>query len=173
MASKIRVGILCGGRSSEHEISCISAAGILSSIDRTLYEPVVIGITRAGKWVQPPKDAVLTIHDGALPEISPDWPLITADIHGFSVAGFSLDLDVIFPVLHGPYGEDGTVQGMLEMAGIKYVGSGVLASAVAMDKSFAKPIFESAGLKVVDGIVFNSREWFDGHQIGFWQWRSD
>jgi D-alanine-D-alanine ligase len=164
MASKIRVGILCGGRSSEHEISCISAAGILSSIDRTLYEPVVIGITRAGKWVQPPKDAVLTIHDGALPEISPDWPLITADIHGFSVAGFSLDLDVIFPVLHGPYGEDGTVQGMLEMAGIKYVGSGVLASAVAMDKSFAKPIFESAGLKVVDGIVFNSREWFDGHQ---------
>lgn len=161
MASKIRVGILCGGRSSEHEISCISAAGILNSIDRTIYEPVVIGITRTGNWVQPPKDAVLTIHDGVLPEISPDWPLITADIHGFSVAGTPLDLDVIFPVLHGPYGEDGTVQGMLEMAGIKYVGSGVLASAVAMDKSFAKPIFHSSGLKVVDGIVFNSREWLD------------
>jgi D-alanine-D-alanine ligase len=81
-----------------------------------------------------------------------------ADVHGFSVAGTALKIDVVFPVLHGPYGEDGTIQGLLEIANLAYVGSGVLASAVAMDKSFAKPIFAAAGMKVADGIVVTSKD---------------
>lgn len=157
--SKIRVGIIAGGQSSEHEISCISAAGVLGAIDRNKFEPVLIGITKSGKWVLPKSDAQLTIVGGKLPEISEDAPLICADINEFSAHAVPLNLDVLFPVLHGPYGEDGTFQGMCEMAGLRYVGSGVLASATAMDKSFAKAIFQSHGLKVADGFVINSRDW--------------
>ncbi len=156
---KVRVGILCGGQSSEHEISCISAGGIMGAIDRDRFEPVLIGITRAGTWVLLDQSAKLEIVDGKLPEIDPSLPAITADIHGFSVNGDPLNLDLVFPILHGPYGEDGTIQGMCEVAGIRYVGSGVLASAVAMDKSFAKPIFASHGLQVADGTVLVAGEW--------------
>jgi len=160
MSSKIKVGILCGGKSSEHEISCISAAGILSAIDRDRFDPVVIGITKSGKWVLIEDVASLQMKDGVLPVIDETLPAIDADLHGLKDHhGHSLDIDVIFPLLHGPYGEDGTVQGMCEMAGIRYVGSGVLASAVAMDKSFAKPIFEAAGLKVAKGVVLNQGSW--------------
>ena len=157
--AKIKVGILCGGQSSEHEISCISAGGIMSAIDRDRFEPILIGITRAGKWVLLDQSTKLEIIDGQLPEIDSSLPTITADIHGFSVNGAPLDLDLIFPILHGPYGEDGTIQGLCEIAGIRYVGSGVLASAVAMDKSFAKPIFAAHGLNVADGIVLVAGEW--------------
>jgi D-alanine-D-alanine ligase len=159
MSSRIKVGILCGGKSSEHEISCISAKGLLNAMDRDRFEPILIGITQSGKWVMPPPDAQLTIRNHTLPVILESYPALNADIHGFSFEGKSLEIDVIFPVLHGPYGEDGTVQGMLEMSGIKYVGSGVLASAVAMDKSFAKPIFQASGLKVAPGMVIHQREW--------------
>ncbi len=157
--SKVRVGILCGGQSSEHEISCISASGIMAAIDRDRFEPVLIGITRGGKWVLLDQSTTLEIKDGKLPEIDPSLPAITADIHGFSVAGKALDLDLIFPILHGPYGEDGTIQGLCEVAGIRYVGSGVLASAVAMDKSFAKPIFAAHGLAVAPGVVLVAGVW--------------
>jgi D-alanine-D-alanine ligase len=159
MFPKVRVGILCGGKSSEHEISCISASGVLEAIDREKYEPVLIGITKSGRWVLPASDISLTIVDGVLPVIPEDSPAISTDVQGFSFNGQPLNLDVVFPVLHGPYGEDGTVQGMLEMAGLAYVGSGVLASSVAMDKSFAKPIFAAHGLKVADGLVIHVREW--------------
>ena len=150
MAEKIKVGIVVGGKSSEHEISCISGSGILSAIDREKYEPVLIGITKSGKWVLPPSDYKLTISGKELPFISEDLPETTID---------KLGVDLLFPVLHGPYGEDGTFQGQCEMAGIKYVGSGVLASATGMDKSFAKPIFQAHGLEVAPGMVIQLADW--------------
>lgn len=154
-----RVAILCGGRSSEHEISCISAGGIVGAIDRTKFDPIIIGITKSGKWVHISDDFPLRIVDGELPVIPEDAPAVIADVAGFSVGGASLNIDIVFPILHGPYGEDGTIQGMLEIANIPYVGSGVLASAVAMDKSFAKPIFASHGIKVAEGITITSEQW--------------
>ena len=157
--SRKRVAIVFGGRSSEHEISCISAGGVLSAIDRERFEPILIGITRAGKWVLVDHASELAIKNGKLPEVDASLPAIVADIHGFSHNGKPLDIDVIFPLLHGPYGEDGTLQGLCEMAGIRYVGSGVLASALAMDKSFAKPIFTAHGLKVAKGTVVKKGEW--------------
>jgi len=159
MISKKRVAILFGGQSSEHEISCISAGGILGAIDRERFDPILIGITRTGKWVLVDQATSLAIRDGKLPEVDDTLPAITADLHGFSYQGEPLNIDVLFPLLHGPYGEDGTVQGLCEMAGIRYVGSGVLASAVAMDKSFAKSIFQANGLKVAAGVVLTKGEW--------------
>ena len=105
-----------------------------------------------------PNDYPLEIVGGKLPTVDEGAPAVVADVHGFSVAGKALQIDVVFPVLHGPYGEDGTIQGLLEIANLAYVGSGVLASAVAMDKSFAKPIFAAAGMKVADGIVVTSKD---------------
>ncbi len=157
---KVVVAILCGGRSSEHEISCISAGGILAAINRDVYEPILIGITRtAGRWVLIPADYTLTIVDGVLPTVPEDAPVVNTDIHGFSVNGKALHVDVIFPMLHGPYGEDGAIQGFCEIANLPYAGSGVLASAVAMDKSFAKPIFIAHGMQVAEGIVITREQW--------------
>ncbi len=154
-----RVAIICGGRSSEHEISCTSAGGVLSAIDRTLYDPVVIGITRAGKWVLIPEGHELSIKSGVLPVVPEDGKPVSISPAGFAVDGKSLGIEIVFPVLHGPYGEDGTIQGLLEIADIPFVGSGVLASAVAMDKTFAKPIFAAHGIKVVEGLVIRKSEW--------------
>ena len=157
---KITVAILCGGRSSEHEISCISAGGILAAINRDLYEPILIGITRtAGRWVRIPSEYPLSIIDGILPTVPEDGEIVNTDIHGFSINGRALHIDVVFPMLHGPYGEDGTIQGFCEIANIAYAGSGVLASAVAMDKSFAKPIFAAHGMKVAEGVVITRERW--------------
>jgi len=156
-----RVAIICGGRSSEHEISCISAGGVISAIDRSRFQPLLIGITKSGKWVHLEEDFPLRIIDGVLPVIPENSPPIVADISGFTFNGSPLEIDIVFPLLHGPYGEDGTIQGMLEMADIDYVGSGVLASAVAMDKSFAKPIFASYGMKVAEGFTISAQEWAD------------
>jgi len=138
----------------------------MSAIDRDRFEPILIGITRAGKWVLLPDASRLEIREGKLPEIDPTLPAITADLHGFSVNGQALTLDLIFPILHGPYGEDGTIQGLCEVAGIRYVGSGVLASAVAMDKSFAKPIFSAHGLTVAPGVVLIAGQWSAGQIEG-------
>lgn len=157
--SKEIVAILFGGRSSEHEISCLSAGGVLSAIDRNKYEVVLIGITKAGKWVLVPQTHNLSIVDGKLPEVPGDAPIVVADVAGFSVAGKDLGVDLIFPTLHGPYGEDGSIQGFLEIADLPYVGSGVLASAVAMDKSFAKSIFAAHGLKVANGFTVTAKQW--------------
>jgi D-alanine-D-alanine ligase len=159
MMSKKRVAIVFGGQSSEHEISCVSAGGVLGAIDRERFDPILIGITRSGKWVLVDQATTLAIKEGKLPEVDASLPAIDADIHGFNSTGKALNIDVLFPLLHGPYGEDGTMQGLCEMAGIRYVGSGVLASAVAMDKSFAKPIFAAHGLKVAPGIVLKQGEW--------------
>ena len=154
-----RVAIICGGRSSEHEISCTSAGGVLSAIDRTLYDPVVIGITKSGKWVLIPEGYGLSINNGVLPVVPEDGKPVTVSPEGFTVDGNSLGIEIVFPVLHGPYGEDGTIQGLLEIADIPFVGSGVLASAVAMDKSFAKPIFAAHGIKVAEGLVIRASDW--------------
>ena len=154
-----RVAIICGGRSSEHEISCTSAGGVLSAIDRAIYSPVVIGITKSGKWVLIPENHQLSIKDGVLPVVPEDGTPVSISPEGFAVAGKSLGIEIVFPVLHGPYGEDGTIQGLLEIADIPFVGSGVLASAVAMDKSFAKPIFAAHGIKVAEGLVIRASDW--------------
>ena len=156
--SKLNVAIICGGLSSEHEISCISAGGVLKGLDSNKFNAILLGITKTGKWVLLPNDYALEISAGKLPTVDENAPAVVADVHGFSVNGKTLEIDVVFPVLHGPYGEDGTIQGMLEIANLPYVGSGVLASAVAMDKSFAKPIFAAAGIDVADGIVVTSRD---------------
>ena len=154
-----RVAIICGGRSSEHEISCTSAGGVLSAIDRSLYEPVVIGITQSGKWVIIPEGYGLSIKNGVLPVVPESGKPVSVSPEGFAVEGKSLGIEIVFPVLHGPYGEDGTIQGLLEIADIPFVGSGVLASAVAMDKSFAKPIFAAHGIAVAEGLVIRKSEW--------------
>ena len=163
-----RVAIICGGRSSEHEISCISAGGVLSAIDRSKFEPVLIGISKSGKWFLLDENYSLSIKDGVLPSISESGTPVALDADGFTSAGSNLNIDIVFPLLHGPYGEDGTIQGLLEMADIPYVGSGVLASAVAMDKSFAKPIFASHNMAVVPGFVVKKSEW-KSHRTEFEQ----
>jgi D-alanine-D-alanine ligase len=132
---------------------------VLSAIDRALYEPVVIGITKSGKWVLIPEGYDLSIKNGVLPIVPEDGKPVSISPAGFAVDGKSLDIEIVFPVLHGPYGEDGTIQGLLEIADIPFVGSGVLASAVAMDKSFAKPIFAAHGIKVAEGLVIRKSEW--------------
>jgi len=157
--SKKVIAIIFGGRSSEHEISCVSAGGVLAALDKNRYEPILIGITRSGNWVHVSQDFPLEIRGGILPEVPSDAPAVIADIHGLRIDGKLIKIDVIFPLLHGPYGEDGTIQGFCEMANIAYVGSGVLASAVAMDKSFAKPIFASHGMNVVPGFVIKKSDW--------------
>ncbi len=154
--SKQRVAVICGGKSSEHEISCVSAGGVLSAIDISKFEPVLIGITKSGKWLLLPTDTNFTIVNGALPQVPESGIEVQVSNNSLQAGGKDLAIDVVFPVLHGPYGEDGTLQGLLEMINLRYVGSGVLASAVSMDKSFAKPIFAAAGLKVAPGIVVTS-----------------
>ncbi len=154
--NKVRVAIICGGKSSEHEISCISANGILDAIDRSKFEPVLIGITKSGEWLLLPDDTTFITLNGALPTVPESGIEVSITSQGLFSGGKNLAIDVAFPILHGTYGEDGTIQGLFEMIGIRYVGSGVLASAVSMDKSYAKPIFAAAGLKVAPGTVVTS-----------------
>lgn len=150
---------MCGGPGSEHEISCLSAAGVLSAIDRSEYEPVLIGITRDGQWLALPLDYPLSIESDHLPSIQGNFPTVTRDKDGFSVADTNLAIDVIFPVLHGTYGEDGQLQSDLDQLGIPYVGSGAVASEQAMDKSEAKALFSAAGLAIAPGITVTEFEW--------------
>ena len=154
--SKVRVAIICGGKSSEHEISCISANGILNSIDRGKFEPILIGITKSGKWLLLPDDTTFITQNGALPTVPESGIEVSITSQGLFSGGKNLAIEVVFPILHGTYGEDGTIQGLFEMMAMRYAGSGVLASAVSMDKSYAKTIFASAGLKVAPGTVVTS-----------------
>ncbi len=147
--SRIRVGVVYGGRSSEHAISCVSAGSILRHLDPDRFEVVAIGIARDGSWLRTDVDPdALAIADGRLPEVSgaAETPLARA-------AEILASVDVVFPILHGPYGEDGTIQGLLEMAGLPYVGAGVLASAAGMDKEFAKKLMAADGLPIGDYLV--------------------
>ncbi|GAA1317758.1 D-alanine--D-alanine ligase family protein [Pseudonocardia xinjiangensis] len=161
---KVRVAVVFGGRSSEHAISCISAGSVLSHLDRERFEVVPVGITTTGAWVLGTDDPrELALSGRALPSVDesrtalalPGDPtrgglvVLDPDRAGEVFSG----VDVVFPVLHGPFGEDGTIQGLLEMAGVPYVGAGVLASAAAMDKEFAKKLLAADGLPVGDLVV--------------------
>ncbi|GAB4102105.1 D-alanine--D-alanine ligase family protein [Micromonospora taraxaci] len=157
---KTRVAIVFGGRSPEHGISCVSAGSVFGALDPDEFEVVPVGITRAGQWVLTNGDpAQLAINARQLPEITADSGddiVLRADPTGNGLMVLDptegprvlADVDVVFPVLHGAYGEDGTIQGMLEMAGIPYVGANVFASAAAMDKEFTKKLCAVEGIPV-------------------------
>ncbi|WP_449373293.1 D-alanine--D-alanine ligase family protein [Arthrobacter psychrolactophilus] len=169
-STPIRVAILFGGRSSEHAVSCVTAAGVLGAIDRTKYEVVPIGIAKSGQWVLAGDDiANWSLTNGALPEVvAGDKTVSLAHIGGGHQLVVSEaneipqelgSVDVVFPLLHGPWGEDGTLQGLLELSDTRYVGAGVLASAIGMDKHYMKVVFEAAGLAVGPYIAVTDREW--------------
>src|SRR6202166_2177410 len=158
---KLRIGILFGGRSGEHEVSLISAASVIQALDPQKYEPVPIGITKDGQWL-----AGTAAHK-MLPEIlrSGERVMLSADPNVAALVPVSnsrpdaLRVDVVFPVLHGTFGEDGTVQGLLDLAGLPFVGSGVLGSAVGMDKDMQKRLFLQAKLPVGDFLAIPRAEW--------------
>ncbi|GAA3748260.1 D-alanine--D-alanine ligase family protein [Terriglobus aquaticus] len=173
MAKKLRVGVVFGGRSGEHEVSLRSAASILEAIDRKKYDVVPIGIAKNGQWLSGGKAQALLAGESSQGSLPAKAGRKQAHAKaGAAVANAleteaadelsSLDtgkLDVVFPVLHGTFGEDGTVQGMLEMADIAYVGSGVLGSAVGMDKDAMKVMFAAAGLPIVKHVTLLRSEW--------------
>ncbi|MFF1821295.1 D-alanine--D-alanine ligase family protein [Kribbella sp. NPDC058245] len=158
---KIRVAVVFGGRSSEHAISCVTAANVLQAIDRDKYDVIPIGISTSGHWVLESGDPEhLSITDGKLPEVDVTaLPVLFGSNRELvvnepgSVPNTLGEVDVVFPLLHGPWGEDGTIQGLLEMTDIRYVGSGVLASAVGMDKHFMKVVLQAAGLQITPYVV--------------------
>lgn len=159
--SKIRVGLIYGGRSGEHEVSVLSANSVMMAINRDKYEVFPIGITKEGRWVpgQSPsqlvesRDLQVRLLNKGNGNDNYQW-LALSNNQGKLLAGLRDRVDVIFPVMHGPFGEDGTIQGLLELAGIPYVGGGVLASAVGMDKVMMKMIFQQNGLPVGDYLFY-------------------
>jgi D-alanine-D-alanine ligase len=153
------VAILCGGPGSEHEISCLSAAGILSAIDRSKFEPILIGITREGKWMLLPIDYPLAMVNKRLPSISGNYPEVARTRGALGVNGEKLPIDIIFPVLHGTYGEDGQLQRELALVAIKYVGSAAAASEIAMDKAESKIAFARSGIKGAPGVTVTVDQW--------------
>ncbi|MEU8582795.1 D-alanine--D-alanine ligase family protein [Streptomyces abikoensis] len=171
---KPRVAVVFGGRSSEHAISVVTAGAVLRAIDRAKYDVLPIGITTDGRWALTADDPErMTIADRSLPSVEqltdaadggvllPVTPASREVVYTEpgAVPKALGEVDVVFPVLHGPYGEDGTLQGMLELAGIPYVGAGVLASAVGQDKEYMKRVFTSFGLPVGPYVVIRPREW--------------
>jgi D-alanine-D-alanine ligase len=175
---KLRVGVIYGGRSGEHEVSIASAAAVAQNLDKQRYEPIPIRIEKDGRWIIADRlpsssSAAEVIEQGraaGAKHIGPDGreahllahpseeQIMTIE-RGTSPSITGLALDVVFPVLHGPYGEDGTVQGLLELANIPYVGAGVLSSAVGMDKAVAKRLFAAHGLPVSNYVVVRRRDW--------------
>ncbi|MFI6104035.1 D-alanine--D-alanine ligase family protein [Streptomyces sp. NPDC051310] len=171
---KPRVAVVFGGRSSEHAISVVTAGAILRAIDRDKYDVLPIGITTDGRWALTADEPErMAIADRALPSVadlteSDEGTVVLPVDPGNREVVYSEpgavpkalgDVDVVFPMLHGPYGEDGTLQGMLELSGVPYVGAGVLASAVGQDKEYMKRVFQSYGLPVGPFEVIRPREW--------------
>jgi D-alanine-D-alanine ligase len=160
MAERLRVALLFGGRSAEHDVSVISAGNVFRALDPARYETVPIGITRSGVWL------LSSLNDGAFPAAVPQGGPCVALVPGgagqlailsetdAAAPDLSRSVDVVFPVLHGPFGEDGTVQGAAEIAGVPYVGSGVLGSAAAMDKDVAKRLMRDSGLPIARFLSF-------------------
>lgn len=166
VAPRPTVAVLFGGRSSEHGVSCVTAGGVLAAIDRAEWDVVAIGITRDGRWTLASGEASdWAIRDGEMPTVTPashtvvpprdatdrSWRVVGDD---GSVRELG-EIDVVFPVLHGPWGEDGTVQGALELVDVRFVGAGVLASAVGMDKQFMRAAFRDAGLTMTPAVVLH------------------
>ncbi|MDN5744440.1 MAG: D-alanine--D-alanine ligase [Nocardioidaceae bacterium] len=168
---RIRVAVVFGGRSDEHAISCITAGSVLQAIDRDKYDVVPVGITRDGRWVleADEPDRLRMSERGELPAVDGERPGVVLG-HTANGAALVLDqdgdaprdlgvVDVVFPLLHGPWGEDGTIQGLLEMSEVRYVGSGVLGSALCMDKAFMKVALQAVGLPVMASETVTAREW--------------
>ncbi|WP_164701291.1 D-alanine--D-alanine ligase family protein [Modestobacter sp. KNN46-3] len=165
-ARRTRVAVVFGGRSAEHAISCVSAGSVLAALDPERYEVVPVGITRDGRWLLHDGKA-LAIDGGQLPEVTDGTAVsLVGDPAGRGLAvldagqaiGRLTEVDVVFPVLHGAYGEDGTIQGLLEMSGLPYVGSGVFASAASMDKEFTKKLLTAAGIPQGDHVVLRDAD---------------
>jgi D-alanine-D-alanine ligase len=159
--SKQKIAIICGGPSSEHEVSCVSAGGVLKGLDTQRFEPLLIGITKSGQWVSLPIDYELEIVNKKMPTIDDNGRYVELGSAGFSIDGEIIDVDCVFPVLHGEFGEDGQIQNLLDEADLAYVGSGVDASARAMDKAVAKLLFATSGMKVADGVVVTRQDWVE------------
>ena len=167
-AGRLRVAVVFGGRSAEHAISCVSAGSVIGALDPERYEAVPVGIATDGRWVLADGDQRMAITDGSLPEVSggtavslvgdPEGRGFAVLEPGAAVGRALTEVDVVFPVLHGTYGEDGTIQGLLEMAGLPYVGSGVFASAASMDKEFTKKLLAAAGLPQGDHVVLRDAD---------------
>jgi D-alanine-D-alanine ligase len=159
---RLRVGVIFGGRSGEHEVSLASATSVIRALDPEKYEVVPIGITKDGRWLVSTGAQIMlreVLKTGERVSLPPD-PTAAALVPLSPEAGRpSVGVDVIFPVLHGTFGEDGTVQGLLELAGLPYVGAGVLGSAVGLDKDVQKRLFEQAGLPVVPFVAVHRWEW--------------
>jgi D-alanine-D-alanine ligase len=152
---KIRVGVIYGGRSGEHDVSVVSAASIFRHLDRSRYELVPIRIARDGRWLLGTREpTAITAADVA--DENPAGGTLQVAEPTTAVSGA---VDVVFPVLHGPYGEDGTVQGLLELANVPYVGAGVLGSALGMDKAMAKAVFAAHGLPLAPHLTILAHEW--------------
>jgi D-alanine-D-alanine ligase len=167
---KLSVAVLFGGRSAEHEISLLSARFVVESLDRDKYEPILIGIDKSGRWLLQEEALLLNAtRDPRLVKLNQSMPGVLLAPHPASegrslqrvdsASGAPLRADVIFPVLHGPMGEDGTVQGLLELSGLPYVGAGVLGSAVGMDKDVMKRLLLQAGLPVLPYETVRRNEW--------------
>jgi D-alanine-D-alanine ligase len=170
---KIRVAVVFGGKGPEHPVSCLGGGNVLRAIDRDKYEVIPIGIAKDGNWLEVADDPEkLAITGGELPSVEavakPDAHLVPWAYQGDSAVVASApghiphalgEVDVVLPILHGPFGEDGTIQGLLELAGVPYVGAGVLASAVSMDKEYMKLIFLAKGLPVGPYVVVHARDW--------------
>jgi D-alanine-D-alanine ligase len=172
VSDRPRVAVVFGGRSSEHAVSCATAASVLAVIDRDAYDVVPVGISKDGRWVLESGDPErLALTAGHEPEVDasatavavsndPSRRELTVAEPGETPRALG-DVDVVFPLLHGPWGEDGTIQGLFEIGGIRYVGSGVLASAVGMDKQYMKIVLAAAGLPVTPYVVVKPGEWDD------------
>jgi D-alanine-D-alanine ligase len=161
-SKRLRVGVLFGGRSGEHEVSLASAASVIRALDPEKYDAVPIGISKDGRWLvgRGAQELLADVLKSGDRVILPSDPTAATLVPLVPVAGRpSIMVDVIFPVLHGTFGEDGTVQGLMELAGLPYVGAGVLASAVGMDKDVQKRLFEQAGLPIVPFMTVRRSEW--------------
>ena len=162
MPQKLRVGVIFGGRSGEHEVSLVSATSIIQALDPSKYEVVPIGITREGRWLSSPQMLHLMKEKSGLNGTDEQYLLPEPGRRGLmsveDKAQVVRELDVVFPIVHGTYGEDGTLQGLLELAGIPYVGAGVLGSALGMDKIVQKQLFREAGLPIVKYLWVLSEE---------------
>ncbi|HEX7716437.1 MAG TPA: D-alanine--D-alanine ligase family protein [Marmoricola sp.] len=167
---RTRVAVVFGGRSSEHAISCVSAGSVIGALDPEKYDVIPIGITPDGRWVLESADPehLALGPAGELPEVSGDREVVLRSdgeaaglvVHDASDVPTSLgQVDVVFPVMHGPWGQDGTLQGLLELAGLRYVGAGVLSSAVGTDKAFMKLLFGAQGLPTMPWVLVRPGEW--------------
>jgi D-alanine-D-alanine ligase len=156
---KLRVGILFGGRSAEHEVSVVSAQGVLAAIDKDRYRPVPMGVTRQGTWLTPAQteQALERIRLERLRSL--DEPLGDGMLYRTQALSSLRRMDIVFPLIHGVNGEDGTLQGLLELAGVPYVGAGVAASALGMDKALQKTFFRHHGFPVADDVQILRSQW--------------